>query len=220
MFVHIPKVAGRSVESFFLDLHGLAWKQKAALLLERNTDPGRGPERLAHLTAEEYMRCGHLSGEEFRSLFKFAFVRNPWARLVSEYRYRHYDRRRSFREFVTTGLPTRDAYSDFYRHIMPQYEFLHDADGELLVDYVGRFETLQNDFDTVCSRLGITESTLPHVNSSGVRPGILGRVKNWIPRRTGSPGMPFRSYYDEELVEIVGEIYAKDISTFGYRFDE
>ena len=166
LFVHIPKSAGQSIEQFFMDRLQLDWDQDREILyLQNNSDPARGTEKLAHLSATEYVACGHLSQEEFSRLFKFSFVRNPWARILSEYRYRNYFQHRSFRDFVLNKLP-KPGWDDKYRHVMPQYDMLHDNNGELLVDFVGRFESLQQDFDKVCEHLGIEESQLPHRNRS------------------------------------------------------
>lgn len=203
IFVHVPKAAGQSVESFFLNLHGLAWKDRAPLLLRHNPDPARGPQRLAHLTAREYVDCGHITREDFNAYFKFSFTRNPWARLVSEYQYRNLDGTLSFRDFLLGGLPAKSNYTDAYRHIIPQYDFLHDEAGNLLVDFVGKFEQLQVDFDCVCSRLGIADSTLPHANASAGK----------------GPKRPhYTAYYDPETEEVVRQMYRKDIETFQYRF--
>lgn len=100
LFVHIPKAAGQSVERVLLAEMGVDCESRAGTLLAPNPDPSRGPPRLAHLTAEEYVKLGWLSEEDFGALFKFAFVRNPWARLASEYRYRNLGPSLGFREFV------------------------------------------------------------------------------------------------------------------------
>jgi Sulfotransferase family len=139
IFVHIPKVAGQSVEDFFLRLVGLTWKARSPLLLRFNGDLNQGPRRLAHLTASEYISCGHVAEQEFNSFFKFSFVRNPWDRLVSEYEFR---RRRidcEFKAFLFEHFP-QPSPSDVYRHILPQTQFLLDEGGRQLVDFVGRFE--------------------------------------------------------------------------------
>lgn len=208
------------MEHFFLDLHGLSWDKRAPLLLRYNPDPNFGPKRLAHLTAKEYVDCGYISSEDFRNYFKFSFVRNPWARLVSEYLYRGYGKKYSFKEFVTYWLPAKNNYSDAYRHIMPQYDFLYDANGALLVDFVGRFENLQSDFEVVCTKLRIATSSLPHQNASNKNKGIISKIKSLILKNNSSPKMHYTSYYDTELMKIVGDIYSKDINTFNYKFQQ
>jgi hypothetical protein len=219
IFIHIPRTAGQSIENFFLPLHGLTWKTRAPLLLRHNPDPALGPERLTHLTASEYIDCGYLTCDAFDNYFTFSFVRNPWDRLVSEFRYRRYDEKYTFKEFVIRWLPNKDSYSDAYRHIIPQYRFLYDDAGNQLVDFVGRFEKLQSDFDYVCSKLDITNSLLPHVNSSRRNIGIKGKVKSIFSKKTQTR-RPYTSYYDEETMEFVQEMYAIDISTFGYKFSD
>ena len=219
VFIHIPKTAGQSIEHFFLDVHDLTWKERSPLLLRYNADPNMGPERLAHLTAEEYVEHGYMAHDLFASYFSFSFVRNPWARLLSEYKYKHYHTEYTFKEFVTIFFPKKDRYSDEYRHVMPQYEFLHDSNGELVVDFVGRFEKLQSDFDFVCSKLGISSSLLPYVNSSVKKEGVINKIHKLFSKKPLSP-QHYTSYYDDELRDIVGEKYHLDISTFGYEFGQ
>jgi len=70
--------------------------------------------------------------------------------------------------------------------------------GELLADYVGRFEEIQQSYDSVCERLGIPKEMLEQVNSSRRR--------------------DYREYYDQSLIEGVAKLYARDLELFGYNF--
>lgn len=219
LYVHIPKTAGQSVEQFFMDLLGLDWEHdREALLLQSNDDPARGTEKLAHLSASEYVDCGYLPQQEFSAYFKFSFVRNPWSRILSEYRYRNYFHHLSFRDFVLNKLP-RPGWDDQYRHVMPQYDMLHDRQGNLLVDFVGRFESLQQDFDKVCERLGIVDSRLPHRNRSDKKSRDLKRkIRNFLFMNGENRFQNMAEFYDDETRAAVTEYYRKDIDAFGYEF--
>ena len=221
VFVHIPKTAGQSIEQFFLNLHKLTWSQtdRDRLLMRKNQDPAKGPSRLAHMTAEEYYQCGHISEQTFNNYFSFAFVRNPWARLVSEYLHKKIDKEMSLKEFVLEGLPHPDPLCDKHRHIIPQSDFIFDDRGNQIVDFVGRFENLQRDFDHVCRQLGLEDSTLPHRNSSYSPRRLLLRKIRHLFNSQQRVKKHYTEYYDEELFEIVADMYAEDIKRFNYQFE-
>ncbi|GHE80262.1 sulfotransferase family protein [Thalassotalea profundi] len=220
VFVHIPKTAGQSIEHFFLNLHNLTWKEKDQLLLKKNTDPQKGPERLAHMTAKEYYQCGHIEQKDYQHYFSFSFVRNPWERLVSEYLHKKIDKKMSLKEFVLHGWPSQNIFCDKYRHIIPQADYLYDEYGQQLVDFIGRFENLHNDFSYVCKQLNIADTSLPHKNSSYGFRRLITRKFRHLFRTDKRVNSHYSEYYDDELQEIVAEIYAKDIELFGYEFDK
>lgn len=225
LFVHVPKAAGQSVERVLLAEMGLDWETRAPTLLAPNQDAAKGPPRLAHLTAEEYVRLGWLSEEEFRGLFKFAFVRNPWARLVSEYRYRGLAPAVGFREFVLERFPgpAEDDYEnceDHYRHVLPQSTFVYDKEGKCLVDFVGRFETLVPDFANVARKLSLRCQELPHSNISRRVPRRRS-IQDLLRRPLGRAplGEPdYVAFFDADTRSFVERRYEEDIARFGYRF--
>ena len=225
LFVHVPKTAGMSIEHVFLRLAGLTWETRAPLLLRANDDPRLGPPRLAHLTAAEYVACGYLTAEEFASYFKFSFVRNPWDRMVSEYKYRGYPVKIDFKTYLFRRLPP-PGWTDNYRHIMPQHDFLYHESGRLLVDFVGRYETLQADFDRLCARIGLPPTPLPRVNRSleDQRPMSFRELRKRLRRAVHSREREhtfahYREYYDDESREFVGQLFRKDVEAFNYSFD-
>jgi hypothetical protein len=226
LFVHVPKTAGMSIEHVFLRLLGFTWKTRAPLLLRGNDDPRLGPPRLAHLTAGDYVARGHMTAERFEAYFKFSFVRNPWDRIISEYKYRGYPVKIDFKTYLFKHLPP-PGWTDAYCHIIPQYDFLHNETGRLLVDFVGRYETLQTDFNQVCARLGIPPTPLPRVNRSlkATRPDTLQGLRKqlrraiWSRERQHTFGH-YTEYYDAESREFVGQLFRKDIEAFNYAFDD
>lgn len=162
VFVHIPKTAGQSVEHLFIKAHGLTWKTRAPLVLRPNRDRSKGPERLAHLYADEYVRLGYIEQVDFDTFFKFAIVRNPYDRIISEYRYR--PEAENFDAFLGKTYDT--DYSDRARHVVPQVRYLFDADGALLVDQIIRFEELSDAFPKIAEQIFGKPAILPKRNTS------------------------------------------------------
>lgn len=220
VFVHVPKTGGQSVEQFFLELNGLTLKQKQQLLISRNDDPAKGPSRLAHMRAHEYVDCGHMSQDDYDRYFSFAFVRNPWSRLVSEYLHKKLDNKYSFKQWVFEAMPEADDFSDAYRHVIPQTDYLVNSQGDVIVNFVGRFENLQNDFNKVCEKLNIANTTLPHANStSSFRRSLERKIRHLFIKEKRIK-QHYTAYYDNETIDKVATLYASDIAMFNYTFDE
>lgn len=186
IFVHIPKTAGVSVaKSLFGNLAG------------------------GHTRIATYQRI--FSPEDFHSYFKFTFVRNPWDRVVSAYTFLKSEAITSWNlDWAKEHLDQFDRFEDFVlRWVTPenitkgshfdlQSGYACDSEGNLAVDFVGRFETLADDFRLVADKLGVM-SKLPRLNASKHR--------------------DYRSYYDDRTAAIVERVYQQDIKLFGYGFD-
>ena len=140
---------------------------------------------------------------ETKDYFKFAFVRNPYDRLVSAYHDFKYSeghqswaypiqKYRTFKEFALdlSNGPCKD-----WIHLRPQFEYL-EIDGTLGCDFVGKFENLEADWRSVLRSINIE-----------YRP--LGRY------RIGSHA-DYESYYDEESRQAIYDLYQKDLEAFGY----
>ncbi|WP_160383218.1 sulfotransferase family 2 domain-containing protein [Pseudooceanicola pacificus] len=163
IFVHIPKTAGQCIASAFLTSLGLTWDERSRLLMRYNDDPRVGPERLAHLFAGEYLDCGHVSAEEFRTFFKFSIVRNPFDRVISAFNYRQTagSRDRSIRDYVRQQDP--DPYSATWRHFCPQHLYVH-RDGQVIVDRIIRHEALSAEWPGLCEQVFGHVTPLPRWN--------------------------------------------------------
>lgn len=208
LFVHIAKTGGTSI--------------RRALSPYRLRDPWYGPQWLCHRLsawsghrlatklprhAKAICAMEMLPREVFEALFKFSFVRNPWDLQVSSYHHLRRERPhliahcRDFEAFLDWKFNPRRPYQ-YHADVSscPQTEFLVDLRGNLIVDFVGRYESLTEDFAQICHRIGLAGVRLPHARAA---PG----------RRD------FRSYYSERGAQIVAERYRDDIERFGYRFD-
>lgn len=140
----------------------------------------------ANMTAHEAV--GRMPA--WSDLFSFAFVRNPWDRMVSLWSYSTHQR-----------TPFADFLADpaFIEHkaMRPQTSYILGPGDRRLVSKVCRFETLERDFIEISKRWG---STLPP------------------PHMNRSDRGHYREHYTPELVELVAERYRSDVDVFGYRF--
>lgn len=192
IFVHIPKTGGQSIEATFFD-RGLT-PEDAGMVT--NSDPARGPEELAHLYAREYRDCRHVTPEQFRSYFKFCVVRNPFERIVSEYKFAYQADGISFGSFLA-GLP-KPGFSDRRRHIEPQCHFVRDTDGRGLVDRIVRFERLADEMP-------------------GLLAGVFGEPVELPRLNVAADPTDFRRFYTAGREALVRKLYAPDFAYFGYR---
>lgn len=180
-FVHINKTGGSSVEAAL----GLPFQHRTAAEIRDDIGPRRWARR-----------------------FTFTFVRNPWDKVASHYFYRVKtnqtglrDAGISFRDWVREAYDERNPrFYDNPKMFMCQTDWLVDGAGELLVDFVGRFERLEEDFESICRRIGRTAPPLPHLKSSS-RP-------------------PYAELYDADSSEMVRRRFAEDLDRFGYEFGE
>ena len=158
------------------------------------------PERHYHPSVGYYehmpaWRVRTYCGEEvWQSYFKFSFERNPWDRQVSWYHYKT----------KSLGEGERPSFADFNRDKRRAYVEnwdLYTMDKRIALDFVGRYESLAEDFAHVLERIGLTgQVELPKTNVS----------------KTRSAG--YRDYYDAAGKALVAEWYAPEIAHFGYVF--
>ncbi len=210
----VPKVASSSLKASLLPLFP-------------DMDPGAGFERELRDGTFAYRVHGLFAPHQvnqrrflkgldkgrYDGYFKFAFVRNPWDRLLSCYSQKlapggqGLNKKEdageglrvgmSFAEFVEAAcrIPDEDANP----HFRSQHLTVCGPSGEVMADFVGRFENLEEDFAHVARKIGASHLQLPHLlPSKGSR--------------------PYREFYDGRLAELAGERYQLDAEIFGYSF--
>ncbi len=206
LFVHVQKTGGITVSELL----------KQTVFDARSLNP-------RHMRLREAIERERIPEVSFR----FAFVRNPWDRLVSWYTMIDRARRKrlsqdedsvqrkrfqqnplyrsvllhapTFEDFVKNCTQTHMVQGVPYSFALDQLSYVTDEDGEMLADFVGRFERFEEDLTHVFDRLGLTVPDIPH--------------KNRVPRRRH-----YSEFYTPELEEIVRQRFKRDIEAFGYVF--
>jgi len=182
LFIHIPKAGGTSI---------------IEIIRKYNKDHPEG----GHIKATTYPK-------EYRdSCFVFSFVRNPYDRLSSAHKYLTggYGNKADvkfgktlsldFKYFVKHQLKNNMNW----QHFLTMVYLLNDD-----IDFIGKVENFQQDFDIICDKIGIPQQQLPHINKSNHK----------------SNHKHYTEYYDDETRQTVSEIYAEDIERFGYKFEQ
>lgn len=208
IFFHVAKVAGLSIRQALEPYTQLPDKFK----IKRPPQYKNGQVNplyeiweatLTHATAKEAQKA---LGHTFNQFYKFAFVRNPWEWQVSMYhfllketsnpRYKQVKAMAGFEEYLEWIIATKKPYPKGATKL--QSEMITDEEGKVLVDFVGHYETLADDFNQVCRQLKI-EAKLPHINQSNHR--------------------DYRSYYNDRTQQLVANYFQADIELFGYQFE-
>jgi hypothetical protein len=203
IFIHIPKCGGTSIENVIwprpedLTEANLWWGFVSKYHNKYQTGG------LQHLLARQVR--SEVGLEIFNSFYKFTIVRNPWDRIVSQFAYMQ--TRPDLMDFIGMQPDTEfKAYLGLIQkkqHVqwMPQTDFILDQDGTLLVDKIGRLESIEKDSNEVFDILGVCRE----------------QDKNFHANRSERKSIDH--YYDQESAEMVGEIYSSDISYLNYGFD-
>lgn len=197
VFVHIFKTAGTSVKRAIRRFAMPAWQERANFFRKRLGLAQYGPRiHPDHMTASHLIE--EMGEQAFGRLFSFAFVRNPWDWEFSHYRHIVRQRRHHLHDEVRrmAGFGEYVRWRCDNRFQLQQSFIMHR--GEPVVDFVGRFENLQNDFARVCRTVGV-RCRLPRLNR--------GRAAE------------YRQAYDERTAQLIHQTYLADIELFDYRFD-
>ena len=208
IFIHIPKTAGTSIESFF------EMTQPENLCFYRwDRDQRDFLKKINHLNYSSKINYEpqHYPLEILKKLiidydqyFKFSFVRNPYTKLLSEYYWHHNKQIQSVEEFdpnefqnwCVTYLSILDN-----SHKEPQINFIDDS-----INFVGKYENIQIDFELLKDKLiafspqfnRIKNIELPYMNATGLNKELL--IQYLLP----------------ETKQLIFNLYKSDFIEFSY----
>ena len=196
VFIWIPKNAGTSIYKT-LKKHGCLKAKKLPRVKYRFSQ--KGLVTFAHMDYARLVKEGYVSKSFNRQAFKFCFSRNPYDRAISLYEYfkDSFSNPISFPEFIKMisdkGVKPIGLFnSEGLSSCNPQIRWVENIE----IDYCGKFENLQDDFNVVLQKLELPEVRLKHLNRS---------ERSKIP-----------DYYDLETKKRVEEYYYEDFKFFNY----
>lgn len=169
VFIHIPRTGGTSIS------HMLSAYSRWNDIELGATDLGHVVSPIyhkrygiaKHSTYEELYHC--IGKTKFDGYFKFAFVRHPVERAISTFKILKYQWRNWDQSDIMDGFHSFNEFvlSDFFLSagphniLNPQWTWICDQAFTPQVDFIGKLENLQQDYNFVLKSIG-----LPAVNNT------------------------------------------------------
>ncbi len=215
IWIHLPKCAGTSIREllqsnpiFQTDIHPM-WHTKKDINWKEEY-PKVDTNLWTHSSASDIKKYLDERGYRWDDYFKFVFIRNPWERAVSAYEYHRQimskDKQKTDFNIKGVEIALNQPPRNFIMRNMGSWSphnYIFDKDGKLMVDFVGRVENIEQDFEKVVKKIlpyaNITQWRLPHINTT---------TKN----------KSYRDYYDDESIEYIRNRDAKIIELGNYTF--
>ena len=152
---------------------------------------------LQHATFCELELLGLIHKEKLDNSIKVAIVRNSFDRAVSSYL--HMGKGETFLEFVKTYFYSENRDHNDLAHKRTQLDFIRNKKGDIILDYIIRFEYLEKDYEAFKLKYKIDAAKMPHIGKQRIK-------KN------------YKEYYCEESLKVVSDIFKEDIEYFNFTF--
>jgi hypothetical protein len=143
-----------------------------------------------HISAKELKSV--IGEEVWNTYYKFSFDRNPWDKVISFYYY-------------SVGDTNKEPFSEFLdlKKYKETYNFpIYTINNHLAVDYIGKYESLENDLNVICKKIGLP-------------------FDDWLPNAKGSfrkNRQPYQTQYNQQQKEMVQNYFKAEIDLLDYKF--
>jgi len=184
---HIPKTAGSSMT------HELAKYLNPFVEPPQTNKTFGGWQPLHHIDRIQHRPVQECRQTEYweKTYFKASFVRNPYDLVVSAW-----PKDVDFTQWVIQQVASRKSLVSRWGS---QYDYLSDHRKELMVDWIGKYEQMDKDWEKFCYLTKIEHNPLKRLNTSWKK--------------------PYHEYYNERTYQIVTKLFQKDLHYFGYTLD-
>ena len=204
IFIHIQKNAGTSITRY-LDKY-LTYQDVILGCTKFGEAINPFYKQKYQLHKHSYaIKVRNIAGNDvWKEYFTFSFVRNPWDRMVSLYKWccRGKYKFTICQEAIEAGSFSNFIRSRCFQSLPEQMEYISDRKGNIIVDFIGKQESINQDFEHICKQLQI-----PSVD--------MEKFKKNVSRSYDK----YQNYYNsDEDINIVKKQFARDIDFFKYSF--
>lgn len=208
IFIHVHKTGGSYIASVLKEYYGfqtyyLKRPDHDTFCLNRRKNPHqKNYENRMHGVYVYYKTSPHLNAkmnmtpQKWESYYKFSFIRNPYDRIISGWN--HMNKQIPFKEYVKMKNFVSDM--EFIHVFMNQSKHIMNEHGQIITNFIGHFETLEEDLDKVLNHLK-----------------VFYRIHNPYQIVNSHKHLHFSKYYDQETLNIVNTLIADDLKHFDYK---
>lgn len=219
IFIHIEKTRGTSIENklglfdtlsrgvqdhtkirYYKHISSLAYKPRNFRFVFYHLKRRKFQKALFYFKNVFFPELTH---KQYQNYFKFTFVRNTWDRLYSYY----FNVMKDDVMKMSYGIDDSCSFEYFLKNILDADSFgvmayIKDSKGNVPLDYIGSFETLQDDFNLVCEKIKIQNTALPRLLHHNVK------------------REHYTKFYTDRTKKLVNELYKEEIDYFQFKFGE
>lgn len=184
-------------------------EEKKAIFFEIPKNASTSIKNLLKQNEFKLFKANYIN-KNYIDYYKFTIIRNPWDRVVSNWKMFCSNSGKSISKDQLNILFKKDSNTiSFYEfikiiqtvnnhHWEQQIEFLKDSkENHIVIDFVGKMENINEDFEYIKKKLNLK--------------GQLNKINITNHRN-------YRQYYSEDELKLVNKKYKEDVLNLGYKF--